>query len=386
MNPFINFFKGLINIVKIDLNKNSLDISEQQQIISKINEFLYTNYEGIGTTYILGRDFEYFSEFHKYWEKNHRKILNPNIDETQCEIMADILHDLFQIYGNAPFSELFDTLGLKKSEICRVRFFTANQDFRGSRNFEDFAKIFQKDPALFETKYINQNPEKFLSHLKLGNLSQNDKRIKYAKISANLLITNNIEPIELLELLKNDFIKLRNKLINTIGSGYGKKKANMFLRDMQLLDVWPDGINFEKIDVASDINTIKVALRTGILKTDILLLSSFLDLFCYQYGLMDEMNANAWRRVWEIWKEKFPSECIKSPCLMDYLIFRLIGKEICKDKLCLYQCDEKKHQFFWHSSRNKSCQICFKQLKTRKPASLLYKDLPCKYKEGEIFF
>ena len=35
--------------------------------------------------------------------------------------------------------------------------------------------------------------------------------------------------------------------------------------------------NFDKIDVASDINTMKVAFRTRILKTEIPLVSSFLD-------------------------------------------------------------------------------------------------------------
>ena len=386
MNSLIDFYKGLINIVKLDFNLEDLSIKEQQLIISKINEYLFTNYEGIGTTHILERNFEYFSEFHKYWEKNHSQILNPRIDDKQCEIIAEALHDIYQKYGMTPFSELFDTLDLDKSEICKVRFFTANQEFRGSRNFEDFAKIYQNDPASFEKKYIYENPEKFLSQLKLGKLSQNDKRIKYAKISAGLLIDNNIEPIELLDLFDGDFIKLREYLMNKTGSGYGKKKADMFLRDMRLLGVWQNGINFENIDVASDINTIKVALRSRILKTDILLLSSFLDIFCYQYGLIDETNAKAWRRVWEIWKDSYPNECIESPCFMDYIIYRLIGKEICKEKLCLFQCNEEKHQFFWHSSKNKNCQICYKELKISRSASLIYKDLPCKHTEGSIYF
>ncbi len=386
MNSLDEFFKGLISIVKLKLNSNNLNIIEQQQIISKINEYLFTNYEGIGITYILNKDFEYFSEFHKYWEKNHKQILNPQIDDKQSEIIAEILHKIYIEYGKAPFSELYETLGLNKSEICRVRYFTANQEFRGTRNFEDYARIYQGDPTIFDTNYIYENPEKFLGHLKLGQLSQNDKRIKYAQKSAEILIENEIEPIGLLELFENDFLILKKKLTNTMGSGYGNKKADMFLRDMYLLDVWSDGHNFDKIDVASDINTIKVALRSRILKTDILLLSSFLDIFCYQYSLIDEMNARAWRNVWAIWKSRYPDECVESPCLMDYLIYRLIGKEICKEKLCLFKCDDVGHKFFWHSSRNRSCQICYKETKIRKPASLLFKDLPCKHSEGTIFF
>ena len=40
------------------------------------------------------------------------------------------------------FEEIYDTNGLNKEEICRVRLLTANQDFRGSRNFIDISKIF----------------------------------------------------------------------------------------------------------------------------------------------------------------------------------------------------------------------------------------------------
>lgn len=50
---------------------------------------------------------------------------------------------------------------------------------------------------------------------------------------------------------------------------------------MVVLSIWKDYKNFEQIDVASDRNTMKVALRTGILKTEIPLVSSFLDIFCY---------------------------------------------------------------------------------------------------------
>ena len=114
----------------------------------------------------------------------------------------------------------------------------------------------------------------------------------------------------------------------------------MFVRDMVVLEIWNEVKGFEKIDVASDVNTIKVALRTGILKTAIPLVSSFLDIFCYQYGYIDEMNANAWRRVWEIWKKTYPEECISSPCLMDYFVYKVVGKQFCKESLSIYKCEK----------------------------------------------
>jgi hypothetical protein len=379
-----DFFKGLLNIIKVDDQGQQLSLPQQRQVISKINEFLYTNYPGIGTTIALDEEFEYFSEFHKYWDKCHRDILNPQIDEDQGTIVADILHDIYTTFGGSPFTELYDTAGLKPEEICKVRYFTATQDFRGSREFKNFAKIYKQDSSIFDSKIISDDPGQFLKDLGLTNLSQSDKRVKYAKTSADILVNNGLEPFDLLMHCHDNFRELREFLVDNVGSGWGKKKADMFLRDMKILDVWPNGTEFGAIDVASDINTIRVALRSGILKTDILLLSSFLDIFCYQYGLMDEMNSKAWRRVWEIWHKKYPSETIESPCLMDYLIYRFIGKELCKDTLVKFRCEEKNHEFFWHSGRNRTCQVCYKEERVKRRAVAIMKDLPCKYPEGEI--
>lgn len=109
--------------------------------------------------------------------------------------------------------------------------------------------------------------------------------------------------------------------------GFGNKKTDMFLRDLVVHEVWGDYLNFEHLDVASGIYTMKVALPTGIIKTGIPLVSSFVDIFCHQYVYMDEMNTVAWRRVWEIWSDKYPSECVTSPCMMDYFVYRVIGRE-----------------------------------------------------------
>ncbi len=57
--------------------------------------------------------------------------------------------------------------------------------------------------------------------------------------------------------------------------------------------------------------------------------------------------------------QKYPNHCIESPILMDYLIYRVIGKEFCKEKLTFFECETGKHKFKWHSSSNRTCQICF---------------------------
>jgi hypothetical protein len=138
--------------------------------------------------------------------------------------------------------------------------------------------------------------------------------------------------------------------------GYGLKKANMFIRDMVELSVWNQVDNFDKIDVPSDINTMKLALRTGILKTAIPLLTSFLDIFCYQYEYTDEMSAKAWRTVWEQWKLNFPETALGSPAQMDYLLYR-IGREYCKDNVVQYEC-EKGHIFYHFGANLTFCRVC----------------------------
>ena len=58
--------------IKSQIQDNkTLDINDAREIVKAINNFLYTNYEGIGHTSLLGNTYEYLSDFHKYWEKHH---------------------------------------------------------------------------------------------------------------------------------------------------------------------------------------------------------------------------------------------------------------------------------------------------------------------------
>ena len=353
----------------------NLNINDARNIVKAINDFLYTNYEGIGATIALGSTREYLSEFHKYWEKHHEEILNCQIDDHQCELVADALHAIYLRTRGRAFKDIYDTCGLSPQEICRVRFLTANQDFRGSQKFSELAEVFNRDNSIFEEELIRQDPESFLRDINVSGLSQTDKRIQYAKNIADFIIQHNCSPYELITKYDNDIYKLRMDLINCDGAGYGNKKTDMFLRDMVVLNVWSNVKGFDKIDVASDINTIKVALRTGIIKTSIPLVSSFLDIFCYQYSYIDKMNALAWRRVWEIWLSK----------LMDYFVYGVIGRQFCKPSLAIFECDSQHHLFRWHSSLNKTCQICYQQNKKNKVnAHLIKKVMPCSDPEGSI--
>jgi len=129
-----------------------------------------------------------------------------------------------------------------------------------------------------------------------------------------------------------------------------------FIRDMVELGVWPGLRHFDRVDVASDINTMKLALRTRILQTDIPLLSSFLDIFCHQYECIDRMSAQAWRAVWEEWQKVDPSTAPSSPCQMDFLLYR-IGREYCREIVVQYVC-ERGHTFYHFGGRLRNCRVC----------------------------
>ena len=352
-------------------------VEDARKILKLINDFLYANYDGIGTLEVWDRTFEYFSDFHKYWENHYREILDITINEDNCELVADKLHEVYLNTEGTVFSELYNTAELTPEEICLIRFLTANQDFRGSRNFNDFIVKYQNDPDYFNIQGIYDNPIDFIGYIDVANLSQNDKRVTFARNISGFLLERHTTPYGLLDYYGRNLSQLRNDLINCIGAGYGNKKTDMFIRDMVVLGVWNNYSGFEDIDVASDVNTIKVALRTGIMTSKIPLVTSFLDIFCYQYSYVDEMNARAWRRVWEKWNEKYPGETLASPSLIDYFIYRIVGKELCKSSLYLYRC-ENDHSFKWHTFNKRKCPIC------RGQAEKIGSIYPCNDEEGNI--
>lgn len=381
MDALSNFIKELQNIVP---TPEKLNITQAREIVRKINEFLYCVDSTNGKTEALGETFEYFSDFHKYWEIHYKEILNATIDDDNCRKVAEALHFIYKRTKGKAFTQVWDTCGLTDEQVCRVRLLSANQDFRGSRNFSELAKIFKDDNTIFDEEKIFNDPEDYIRQLKISDLSQTDKRISFAKSISKFILDAKTTPYKLIDYYGNNIFNLRNAIISYPGAGYGNKKADMFVRDMVVLGIWKNVIGFENIDVASDVNTVKVALRTGILKTAIPLVSSFLDIFCYQYGYIDEMNAKAWRRVWELWKQDYSEECIISPCLMDYFVYNVVGRQFCRESLAIFKCIEEGHVFRWHSARNQTCQICYNEGKKKNKAKCISKVYPCCDEEGSI--
>lgn len=330
------------------------EISLAQKFLEKLNEYFFQTYDGVGVTSLNDKEYQYFSEFHKYWESHHAEIINAHINYEQARNTAQALHQARTMYGEDIFNVTLNTHGLTRQSIAQVRFFTANQDFR--KPPEDQFGRYLEDDTQFNEHNIQENAAAFLDFLGMSNLSQADKRLDYARNAAHFLIERNITAFQIADYFECDAQKIREGFLLNVGMGYGRKKTDMFIRDMVELNVWTNLSNMNVIDVASDRNTMKLALRTQILQTDIPLLSSFLDVFGYQYGYIDEMSAAAWRAVWEEWARLHPETVPSAPCMMDFLLYR-IGREYCDDKLVEYVC-ENGHRFYNFGARLKRCRQC----------------------------
>ncbi len=69
---------------------------------------------------------------------------------------------------------------------------------------------------------------------------------------------------------------------------------------------------------------------------------------------------------------------------MDYFIYSIIGKEICKETLAYYRGIDCDHEFKWHTGRNQKCQICVSHGQYNNLASYYKKVLPCTDIDGHI--
>lgn len=326
MSDFIYFLEKLISFCEIDLNINKIKFKDEYElagrILSEINKFFYQKKKELPS--------EYISEFHKYWKENHENILSPQINlNGECLEVAKVLEEIYEKYE---IKVQLDTHNLTEEEIANVRFFTAIQDFNidvHSKNnpFE----FFKRHPDCFNPEKIIKNSlliDELLNFL--GADSQRDKRKPWMINSAKMLIEKyEGSAYKINKIHKGDVDEIIMALTSEEKYGFSFKKAHMFLRDMADLGVWQYRKNIDKIDVMSDKNTMRVALRTGILQFRFPLLTSYLDIFCYQYSLVDRMSRLSWRRVWEEWGKIVNNHRPPTPASIDYFIYR-IGKVACR--------------------------------------------------------
>ena len=81
-NDLYEFVKRINSVYE---NDNDFSIESARSVIKKLNEFLYTTYDDIGTVEVLGAEYKFFSEFHRYWDEHYVEILNAYIDDIRCE-------------------------------------------------------------------------------------------------------------------------------------------------------------------------------------------------------------------------------------------------------------------------------------------------------------
>ena len=384
---FKEFLERIGRDAHLSLPANWVDLNEielAQRFLSIANQYLFQTYKSIGSTDFEGNEFAYFSDFHRFWEQNHEEVLNARINRGQARLAAESLRRVLMEHGPAIFMLNHNLHGLTVQQLAQVRFFTANQDFR--KPPDDQFTIYLEQPEIFDPRRVVEAPDDFLTSMGLNQLSQSDKRRDFARNAALFLTGQGITAFEIAEHFDRDAVSIRNAIMGFGNTGYGEKKTNMLIRDMVVWEVWPALANFDRIDVASDINTMKVALRTRILETNIPLLSSFLDIFCHQYGYIDRMSALAWRAVWEEWHTLDATTCPASPSLLDFIIYRL-GREYCRPMAGRYECAKGGHHYYHFGNRlpERKCMICdAARPRVRSTASLTDYVMPCQIPEADL--
>jgi len=339
MSEFLTFLGKLISHLKIDISIDQLKkrIQDEYEVAAKvlyeINKFVYQRHATLDKAYI--------SEFHRYWKYNHEKVLKPVIGKDETLKVAAVLEN---IYANNTIKVQLNTLDLQAEEIANVRFFTAIQDFKIdiSAKTNPF-ELYKLKPEFFDPNKILDNElliDEFLS--RIGAESQRDKRKPWMQESARLLQRKyGSSAFNINKAHGGDVVEIKKALAEPEKYGFSQKKADMFLRDMADLEVWTYERNIEEINVMSDKNTMRIALRTGILQFRIPLLTSYLDIYCYQYALVDRWNASAWREVWKVWDTIPNNHRPPTPASIDYLIYRM-GKLACRPSARLRRCPPSK--------------------------------------------
>lgn len=346
---FEQFIEELLTIIGLENEAKAFKLTEDSsgflvsaRVLRKINEFLYVTDPHLGKNPEMNKDF--VSRFHAFWKKHHPDIISPSIDEAQCQRVAEVLEKIHAVYSSQLTSTqkaLFapgNIANLSPKQIANVRFFTITQDFKIKFRVDPYDLSISK-PNLFSAKAILDNYPSTIDELlhELGAETQTDKRHKFARLSAEFLLSKyNGDAINICQERGNDVLEIRKALVDNPDPkfkgqlGFSDKKANLLIRDLVTMRVWKVS-NPEEIDVSSDANTMRLALRTRILKTRAPLLTSYIDIYDYQYGLVDEYTKRAWRRVWEIWGTLAQNHRVEAPALFDFLVYR-IGQNCCKEK------------------------------------------------------
>jgi len=296
-------------------------------VLWEVNRFLYLHTPGLEEKWI--------SRFHKIWAEFAPRILRLHIDDDQCLKVARVFERLHAANGGRFRAPQERTAGLSKEQIASVRFVTAAQDWKLKQKGNPY-EIAREHPDWFEAGRIAHEPEASIARVLAAmglRPDQASKRVDYARNGAQFLVEHyggsayNLGP-------KHNFDagEIREALVEPQDPdylehiGFSYKKADMFIRDMHDFEVWPLH-RIETLDVPPDINTMRAALRTGILRGSNPLLTSYLDVYSHQYGLVTELTSRGWRRVWERWGEITGHHRVEGPAFFDFLLYEVLARE-----------------------------------------------------------
>lgn len=188
-----------------------------RHFLSAANRYFYQTYAAIGATQFEGAEFQYFSDFHRFWEQNHASILNARIDTPQARIAAAALRDAVQAHGAEILRVNRNLHGLNAQQLAQVRFFTANQDFRQPP--DDQFTIYLEHPEVFDAAAVEEDPDNFRTSMALNRLSQSDKRRDFARNAARFLNQNEITAFEIAEHFENIAPRIREAIIGFGNTG-----------------------------------------------------------------------------------------------------------------------------------------------------------------------
>jgi len=296
-------------------------------LLWELNRFLYLHTEGLEA----GR----ISRFHKIWAELAPRILQLRIDDEQCLKIAQVFEGLHAANGGRFRAPQERTAGLSKEQIANVRFITAAQDWKLKQKGNPY-EIAREHPDWFEPRRIADDPEASIGRVldAMGlRPDQASKRVDYARNGAQFLLEHYGGSAYNLGAKHNfDAREIREALVEPEDPnylehiGFSYKKADMFIRDMHDFEVWPLR-RIEALDVPPDINTMRAALRTGVLRGSNPLLTSYLDVYSYQYGLVTDLTSQGWRRVWERWGEIQGHHRVEGPAFFDFLLYEILARE-----------------------------------------------------------
>lgn len=358
---FKEFIKGFLKTIGLNEEAESFELADEDSdyttcanILQKLNTFFYVTDTSIGENSDHQRYF--ISRFHKFWRRYHKEVIQPEIDEAKCSQVAEVLEAIHAAYPsrlNSAQTALLTSgtnISLTPHQLANVRFFTVTQDFKIRFRINPYS-LAVTEPRLFSAREILDHYPTITDELlhELGAETQTDKRHKFSRLSAELLIeAYEGDAFNICQRHNNDVLGIRKALVDNPNTkyqgklGFSDKKANLFIRDLVAMGVW-NVRNPEEIDVSSDANTMRIALRTALLKVRWPLLTSYVDVYDYQYGLIDEYTKQTWRKVWEVWGTLSSNHRVVAPAMFDFLIYR-IGQNCCKPKTrrCDTQCNSNR--------------------------------------------